>query len=64
MVQGNCTRTRVVLVVVSVLLLEMGEGVALVGAGEKTSTLSPLFCSGNILNPRVFLMDLIPESIS
>lgn len=32
------------------------KGVALVGAGEKTSILSPLLCSGKILNLRVLLM--------
>lgn len=53
---------------VFVLRLQMGKGVALVGAGQKTSTLPPLFCSGKILNPRVFLMstsfqDLFPKDL-
>lgn len=53
---------------VFVLRLQMDKGVALVGAGEKTSTLSPLFCSGKILNPQVFLMstslqDLFPKDL-
>lgn len=46
----------------------MGEGVARDGIGEKTSTLSPLFCSGNIFNPQVLLMsnsfqDLFPKDL-
>lgn len=35
---------------------KMDKGVALLSVGEKTSTLSPLFCSAKILNPGVLLM--------
>lgn len=45
---------RVVLVIVFVLLFQMGEGVVLVGAREKTSTLSPLFCFGS--SPYAYLI--------
>lgn len=53
---------------VFVLRLQIGKGVALVGAGQKTSTLPPLLCSGKILNPLVFLMntsfqDLFPKDL-
>ena len=52
-----------------VLLLQVGKGVALGKAGEKTSTLPPLFCSENFLNPRVLLMstkfqDLCPKDFN